>query len=90
VLIELDEALGRNEPDPEIRQLILASVGLNLGMDFLPGSITFDPAAGGAAEPEIASTAVWFDALQQRRAIIAYRFVSLTVPGDVKVREPPP
>jgi hypothetical protein len=31
-------------------------------MDFLPGSVMFDPAAGDAAAPELASTAVWFDA----------------------------
>lgn len=62
VLVEVDAALGRNEPDAEIRELLRASVGVNLGMDFLPGSVMFDPAAGDAAEPELASTAVWFDA----------------------------
>ena len=62
VLMEVDAALGRNEPDAEIRQLLHASVGLNLGMDFLPGSVMFDPAAGDAANPDLASTAVWFDA----------------------------
>lgn len=62
VLVELDAALGRNEPDAEIRKLLRASVGVNLGMDFLPGSVMFDPAAGDAAGPELASTAVWFDA----------------------------
>jgi hypothetical protein len=35
VFMDLDTAIGRNEPDPEIRDLLLASVGLNLGMDFL-------------------------------------------------------
>jgi len=62
VLVEVDAALGPNEPDAEIRALLRASVGLNLGMDFLPGSVMFDPAAGDAAGPELASTAVWFDA----------------------------
>jgi hypothetical protein len=62
VLVELDEALGRNEPDAEIRQLLHSSVGVNLGMDFLPGSVMFDPAAGDVAGLELASTAVWFDA----------------------------
>jgi len=62
VLVEVDAALGRNEPDAEIRALLAASVGVNLGMDFLPGSVMFDPAAGDAAPPDIASTAVWFDA----------------------------
>lgn len=62
VFMELDEAIGRNEPDPEIRDLVLASAGLNLGMDFLPGSTMFDLAAGDRPGSEIASKAVWFDA----------------------------
>lgn len=61
VLIHVDDALGRNEPDEEIRDLLRASVGLNLGLDYLPGSLMFDPAAGDVADPETASTAVWFD-----------------------------
>lgn len=63
VLIEVDAALGRNEPDEEIRDLLQASIGLNLALDYLPGSITFDPAAGDTADPDLASRAVWFDAL---------------------------
>jgi hypothetical protein len=63
VLMEVDEALGRNERDPEIRDLLRASVGLNLALDYLPGSIMFDPAAGDSVEPELASRVVWFDAL---------------------------
>jgi hypothetical protein len=62
VLIEIDAALGRNEPDAEIRELLLASHGLNLAMDYLPGSLTFDPAAKPLVDPAIASAAVWFDA----------------------------
>lgn len=62
VLMEVDAALGRNEPDPEIRDLLRASVGLNLGVDYLPGSATFDPAAGDAVEADLASSIVWFDA----------------------------
>src|SRR5215813_2630170 len=41
VLVALDPALGAAEPDPEIQELIEASGGLNLGMDFLPGSLAF-------------------------------------------------
>src|ERR1700748_2967432 len=37
VRVEVDPALGRNEEDPEIRDLLKASVGLNLGLDYLPG-----------------------------------------------------
>jgi hypothetical protein len=63
VLIEVDEALGRNEPDPEIRELILASAGVNLGLDFLPGSVMFDPAVKLlVVDADVASEGVWFDA----------------------------
>ena len=62
VLMEVDEALGRNEPDEEVRDLLRASVGLNLALDFLPGAVMFDPAAGDTASTELASAAVWFDA----------------------------
>ena len=48
VFMEVDAALGRNEPDSEIRELLRASVGLNLALDYLPGSATFDPAADRA------------------------------------------
>jgi hypothetical protein len=62
VLMELDPVLGRNEPDYEIRSLIKASAGLNLALDYLPGSITYDPAVV-APDPELAARIVWFDAL---------------------------
>ncbi|HEX4038796.1 MAG TPA: HipA family kinase [Acidobacteriaceae bacterium] len=62
VLADLDPALGRNEPDAEIRQLLKASAGLNLGLDYLPGSTMFDPAARDTAPPAEASLLVWFDA----------------------------
>ncbi len=65
ILIEIDAALGRNEPDYEIRQLLKASVGLNLALDYLPGSTMFDIAARDAVSPEEASLAVWFDAFTQ-------------------------
>jgi hypothetical protein len=62
VFVEVDPALGRNEPDQEIRDLLKASVGLNLALDYLPGSTMFDPAAGDKADAATASMAVWFDA----------------------------
>src|SRR5207253_3785377 len=37
VLIELDPDLARTEPDPEIQELIKASAGLNVALDYLPG-----------------------------------------------------
>src|SRR3954470_12286880 len=61
VFVELGEELARTEPDPEIQDLIRASAGLNLALDYLPGSITFDPAAD-ADEAGLASSVVWFDA----------------------------
>jgi hypothetical protein len=62
ILIELDASLGRNEPDYEIRRLLKASTGLNLALDYLPGSVMFDRAARDIASPDEASLAVWFDA----------------------------
>jgi len=62
VFVEVDAALGRNEPDAEIRDLLKRSVGLNLALDYLPGSTMFDPAASDTADPHLASLAVWFDA----------------------------
>lgn len=61
-LMTVDAALGRNEADSEIRELLKASVGINLGVDYLPGSVTFDPAAGDQVDADLASAMVWFDA----------------------------
>jgi hypothetical protein len=63
VLAELDPALGRAEPDPEIQDLLNASAGLNLGVDFLPGALPFAPAVGPGPGPAWAADVVWFDAL---------------------------
>lgn len=63
VLIELDAALASAEPDPELAEPLEASAGLNLGLDYLPGSITFDPVAGPAPDPTTASRVVLFDAM---------------------------
>ena len=37
MFVDVDPALGVAEPDPEIQELIVASPGINLGSDFLPG-----------------------------------------------------
>jgi hypothetical protein len=63
VLVELDPDLGRAEPDPEIQELIEASGGLNVGLDFLPGALPFTPAGPALFSPEQAADVVWFDAL---------------------------
>lgn len=60
VFMELDADLARTEPDGEIQDLIRASTGLNLALDYLPGSVTFDPVAD-RTEPLLASRIVWFD-----------------------------
>jgi hypothetical protein len=60
VLTQVDAALGRNEPDSEIRELLRSSVGVNLALDYLPGSATFD-AAADRVEADLASETVWFD-----------------------------
>ena len=62
VLASLDVELARTEPDPEIHALIHDSAGLNIGLDYLPGSVTFDPVVH-AIPPDLASRIVWFDAL---------------------------
>lgn len=61
-LVDLDPALSRAEPDREIQDLLEASEGLNLGVDFLPGALPFGPAAGPPPEPDLAADIVWLDA----------------------------
>jgi hypothetical protein len=63
VLVGLDPAIGRAEPDPEIQDLLLASAGTNLGVDFLPGALPFSPAAGPDPDADFAADVVWLDAL---------------------------
>src|ERR687884_248372 len=58
VFVELDPALARTEPDPEIQDLIRASAGLNLALDYLPGAISFDPLVD-RPDAELASEVVW-------------------------------
>jgi hypothetical protein len=64
VLGYLDPRIASSEPDPEIQDLLRASTGLNLGVDFLPGSAGFGP-AGWEVEASWASQVLWFDALIQ-------------------------
>ena len=63
VLAELDPALAPAEPDQEIQDLLSASPGTNLAMDFLPGALTFNPAARFVPAPALAAEIVWLDAL---------------------------
>ena len=60
VFVNLDPEIAKTEPDPEIQDLIRASGGLNLGLDYLPGSVMFDPVAE-KPDADLASRIVWFD-----------------------------
>lgn len=62
VLAQLDAAFGRTEPDEEIQDLLKASVGLNIGLHYLSGSISFDPVVN-RVDPLTASQIVWLDCL---------------------------
>ena len=57
---ELDESFGRIEGDEEIQDLLKASTGLNLAVEFLPEAITFDPIIN-KIDPLLASKIVWLD-----------------------------
>lgn len=61
VFAHLDPAFGRSEGDEEIQDLLKNSQGLNLGLHYLSGAITFDPAAA-EIDPLLASKIVWLDA----------------------------
>ncbi|SEG62405.1 hypothetical protein SAMN04489712_107294 [Thermomonospora echinospora] len=61
VVIDLDPVIARHEPDPDVQDLLKASTGWNLGVDFLPGSLGYDP-LGWTADPAVASRLLWLDA----------------------------
>jgi hypothetical protein len=61
VFATVDEAFGRTEPDEEIQDLLKKSQGLNLGLHYLSGSITFDPVVT-KPDAQFASRMVWLDA----------------------------
>ncbi len=61
VFAEMDATLWRSEPNPEIQDLLKASIGLNLALAYLPGALAFDPLLMTVAA-ELASAVVWFDA----------------------------
>jgi hypothetical protein len=61
VAVDLDPGLAAGEPDQEIQELLRASGGLNLGVDFLAGAVDFDAAA--TVDGSLAGRIIWFDAL---------------------------
>jgi hypothetical protein len=62
VTVDIDPVIARHEPDPDIQDLLKASPGRNLGVDYLPGSLGFDPLAW-TPEAGFAAAVLWFDAL---------------------------
>jgi hypothetical protein len=62
VILDFDPVMARHEPDEEVQDLLDASPGWNLGVDFLPGSLGYDPLAW-TPDVEFASRVLWFDAL---------------------------
>ncbi|MCD8178461.1 MAG: aminotransferase class I and II [Tannerellaceae bacterium] len=61
VFLHLDEAFGKTEGDEEIQDLLQGSQGINLGLYYLSGALTYDPAVT-TIDPELASRIVWLDA----------------------------
>jgi hypothetical protein len=59
--LELEQAIAGYEADEEVQDLLNASLGLNLGVDFLPGSFGFDPTFD--VPPDVAARTLWLDAL---------------------------
>lgn len=60
--VDVDRAIAASEPDPELCMPLERSIGLNLGLDFLPGSVTYDPLVGPHPDAAVASMVVLFDA----------------------------
>ena len=61
VFVELDKAFGQTEGDEEIQDLLQGSRGLNLGLHFLSGALTYDPVTT-KVDGRLASMIVWMDA----------------------------
>jgi hypothetical protein len=61
VVLDLDAQIARYEADEEVQDLLNASSGLNLGIDFLPGAFGYD--AGCRPDPDLAGRILWLDAL---------------------------
>jgi len=61
VALDLDPEIARYEADEEVQDLITASPGLNLGIDFLPGAFGYDGTLPGA-DDSIGARVLWLDA----------------------------
>ncbi len=62
VFVHVDPLLARSEPDGEVQALVQASAGLNLALDYLPGSFDYSPLLTPTPDPALASAVVWADA----------------------------
>lgn len=62
VFLDLDDTFSKTEPDEEIQDLLRFSVGLNLGLHFLSGAMTYDPLVS-EVDPITASLTVLLDSL---------------------------
>jgi hypothetical protein len=62
VVVDVDPRLASAEPDEEVQDLLKASPGLNLGLDYLPGSLGYEPAVD-RVDPELAAQVLWLDGL---------------------------
>lgn len=63
VTMELDVLLSRSEPDHELQELLRASAGLNVALDYLPGALNWEPPLAPPPDADLAARVVWFDAL---------------------------
>src|SRR3954453_15280240 len=55
VYLDLPAELANAEPDQEIQDLLKASAGLNLALDFLPGALAYSPATAPTMDPALAA-----------------------------------
>jgi hypothetical protein len=62
-LVDVPDAFGRSEPDPEIQDLLRGSRGTNIGLRYLDGAFNFAlAAAGDLVDATFAARVVWLDA----------------------------
>lgn len=62
VIVDVDVLLSRSEPDPELQELLRKSAGENVGLDYLPGALNWEPPLAPPPDAELAARIVWFDA----------------------------
>ena len=60
-VVDLQAPIAKYEADEEVQDLLTASLGHNLGVDFLPGSFGYDGSRPPA--PDTAADILWLDAL---------------------------